>query len=106
MYEKTGKPAEMPKNRVLKYATVQAEKWGKEWKIVEVKPSATSLLIGTFSVALLHPATNRDFADVPLLDATHPTRSLPVKPAVKRPIGWHFPARVGEQASPQAALRK
>ncbi|GAA2349573.1 hypothetical protein OKJ48_02680 [Streptomyces kunmingensis] len=43
VYEKTGKPVEMPKDQVLKYVTkVQAEKWGNSWKIVEVQASATS----------------------------------------------------------------
>ncbi|MCQ4214252.1 hypothetical protein [Streptomyces longispororuber] len=43
VYAKTGKSVEMPKSRVPKYVTkVQAEKWGATWKIVEVKPSATS----------------------------------------------------------------
>ncbi|MYT68339.1 MULTISPECIES: hypothetical protein [unclassified Streptomyces] len=41
--KKTGKPAEMPKNQVLKYVTkVQAERWGGTWKIIVVDPSATS----------------------------------------------------------------
>ncbi|NEB78977.1 hypothetical protein G3I40_27710 [Streptomyces sp. SID14478] len=43
VYKKTGKPVDMPKDQVLKYVTkVQAEKWGKSWKIVDVKPSNTS----------------------------------------------------------------
>jgi hypothetical protein len=43
VYVKTGKPVDMPKNRVVRYLTkVQAEKWGTTWKIVDVKPSSTS----------------------------------------------------------------
>ncbi|MFI7008860.1 hypothetical protein [Streptomyces sp. NPDC050145] len=43
VYEKTGKPVDMPENRVSKYLTkVQAEKWGKTWKIVQLETSGTS----------------------------------------------------------------
>ncbi|MFJ8804033.1 hypothetical protein [Streptomyces sp. NPDC102487] len=39
VYRKSGKPVEMPKDRLVRYVTkVEAEKWGKQWKIVDVTP--------------------------------------------------------------------
>ncbi|MFJ3229138.1 hypothetical protein ACIPJS_38115 [Streptomyces sp. NPDC086783] len=39
VYRKSGKPVEMPKGRLVRYVTkVEAEKWGKQWKIVDVTP--------------------------------------------------------------------
>ncbi|MGW3819134.1 hypothetical protein [Streptomyces sp. NPDC005046] len=39
VYRKSGKPVEMPKNRLVRYVTkVEAEKWGTQWKIVDVVP--------------------------------------------------------------------
>ncbi|MGW7068808.1 hypothetical protein ACWGII_42355 [Streptomyces sp. NPDC054855] len=39
IYRKSGKPVAMPKNRIKSYVTeIQAEKWGKQWKIVVEKP--------------------------------------------------------------------
>ncbi|WP_406368397.1 hypothetical protein OG788_46305 [Streptomyces sp. NBC_00647] len=39
VYRKSGKPVEMPKDRLVRYVTkVEAEKWGKQWKIVDVVP--------------------------------------------------------------------
>ncbi|MGW0332243.1 hypothetical protein ACWD0J_10300 [Streptomyces sp. NPDC003011] len=39
IYRKTGKPVEMPENRLIRYVTkIDAEKWGKQWKIVNVTP--------------------------------------------------------------------
>ncbi|MDQ1041862.1 hypothetical protein [Streptomyces sp. V4I2] len=39
VYRKTGKPVEMPEDRLIRYVTkIDAEKWGKQWKIVNVTP--------------------------------------------------------------------
>ncbi|MFF7451622.1 MULTISPECIES: hypothetical protein [unclassified Streptomyces] len=39
IYSKTRKPVQMPENRLVRYVTkVDAEKWGKQWKIVNVTP--------------------------------------------------------------------
>ncbi|MFE0678685.1 hypothetical protein [Streptomyces sp. NPDC058867] len=39
IYRKTGRPVDMPEERLIRYVTnVQAEKWGKQWKIVKVTP--------------------------------------------------------------------
>lgn len=39
IYSKTGKRVDMPEERLLRYVTkVEAEKWGKQWKIVKVTP--------------------------------------------------------------------
>ncbi|WP_406359437.1 hypothetical protein OID55_00795 [Streptomyces sp. NBC_00715] len=39
IYRKSGKPVDMPKDRLVRYVTkVEAEKWGKQWKIVDVTP--------------------------------------------------------------------
>ncbi|MFG2312949.1 hypothetical protein ACGFS9_30380 [Streptomyces sp. NPDC048566] len=39
VYRKSGKRVEMPKDRLVRYVTkVEAEKWGKQWKIVDVTP--------------------------------------------------------------------
>ncbi|MGW0628510.1 hypothetical protein [Streptomyces sp. NPDC002758] len=39
VYRDSGKPVAMPKNRLVRYVTkVDAEKWGKQWKIVDVTP--------------------------------------------------------------------
>ena len=39
IYRKSGKPVEMPKNRLVRYVTkIEAEKWGHQWKIVDVVP--------------------------------------------------------------------
>ncbi|MEU3795946.1 hypothetical protein AB0F07_40280 [Streptomyces fructofermentans] len=39
VYRKSGKPVGMPKGRLVRYVTnVEAEKWGEQWKIVEVVP--------------------------------------------------------------------
>ncbi|MFD8220355.1 hypothetical protein ACFV2U_43475 [Streptomyces sp. NPDC059697] len=39
VYRKSGKPVVMPKNRLVRYVTqIEAEKWGKQWKIVDVVP--------------------------------------------------------------------
>lgn len=39
VYRKSGKPVAMPENRLIRYETkVNAEKWGKQWRIVEVTP--------------------------------------------------------------------
>ncbi len=39
VYRKSGKPVAMPENRLIRYETkVTAEKWGKQWRIVEVTP--------------------------------------------------------------------
>jgi hypothetical protein len=39
VYTKTRKPVEMPKNRLIRYITkVEAEKWGPQWRIVNVTP--------------------------------------------------------------------
>jgi hypothetical protein len=39
VYRNSGKPVEMPKDRLVRYVTkIQAEKWGKQWKIVDVVP--------------------------------------------------------------------
>ncbi|MGW1411280.1 hypothetical protein [Streptomyces sp. NPDC002403] len=38
-YRTSGKPVPMPSERLLRYETkVEAEKWGKQWKIVDVVP--------------------------------------------------------------------
>ncbi|MGW1107909.1 hypothetical protein [Streptomyces sp. NPDC002540] len=38
-YRGSGKPVPMPSERLLRYETkVEAEKWGKQWKIVDVAP--------------------------------------------------------------------
>lgn len=39
VYAKTRKPVEMPTNRLIRYVTkVEAEKWGAQWRIVNVTP--------------------------------------------------------------------
>jgi hypothetical protein len=39
VYRKSNKPVEMPKKRLVRYVTeIEAEKWGKQWKIVDVTP--------------------------------------------------------------------
>ncbi|MFD6296625.1 hypothetical protein ACFWFU_17630 [Streptomyces sp. NPDC060235] len=39
VYRKSGKPVEMPKDRLVRYVTkVEAEKWGKQWKILDITP--------------------------------------------------------------------
>ncbi|MFE3268921.1 hypothetical protein [Streptomyces sp. NPDC059215] len=39
VYGKSGKPVEMPKDRLVRYVTkAEAEKWGNQWKIVNVTP--------------------------------------------------------------------
>ncbi|MEU8950947.1 hypothetical protein [Streptomyces sp. NPDC048489] len=39
IYRKSGKPVEMPKNRLIRYVTdVEAERWGNQWKIVNATP--------------------------------------------------------------------
>ncbi|WP_327591500.1 hypothetical protein [Streptomyces chartreusis] len=39
VYRKSGKPVAMPENRLIRYETkATAEKWGKQWRIVEVTP--------------------------------------------------------------------
>lgn len=39
IYSKSGKPVEMPEDRLIRYVTkVDAERWGKQWKIVDVVP--------------------------------------------------------------------
>lgn len=39
IYRESGKAVPMPANRIKSYVTeIQAEKWGKQWKIVDVKP--------------------------------------------------------------------
>ncbi|MFF4542598.1 hypothetical protein [Streptomyces aureus] len=39
IYRTSGKPVEMPKDRLVRYVTkVEAEKWGKQWKIVDITP--------------------------------------------------------------------
>lgn len=39
IYRKSGKPVEMPQSRLIRYVTkINAEKWGKQWKIVDVTP--------------------------------------------------------------------
>nr|WTC14297.1 hypothetical protein OHA15_41460 [Streptomyces anthocyanicus] len=39
IYVETEKPVSMPTNRLVRYVTqVEAEKWGKQWKIVTVTP--------------------------------------------------------------------
>ncbi|MHB9848985.1 hypothetical protein ACSYGO_07020 [Streptomyces krungchingensis] len=39
VYRKSGKPVQMPKDRLVRYVTkVEAERWGKQWKIVDVVP--------------------------------------------------------------------
>ncbi|MFJ2875548.1 hypothetical protein [Streptomyces sp. NPDC087298] len=38
-YRSSGKPVPMPSGRLLRYETkVEAEKWGKQWKIIDVVP--------------------------------------------------------------------
>ncbi|MGW1193239.1 hypothetical protein [Streptomyces sp. NPDC002559] len=38
-YRSTGKPVPMPTGRLLRYETkVEAERWGKQWKIVNITP--------------------------------------------------------------------
>ncbi|MCX5106932.1 hypothetical protein [Streptomyces sp. NBC_00439] len=38
-YRDSGKPVPMPTERLLRYETkVEAEKWGKQWKIIDVTP--------------------------------------------------------------------
>ncbi|MFF1400799.1 hypothetical protein ACFVZD_44620 [Streptomyces sp. NPDC058287] len=38
IYSKSGKAVPMPADRLKRYVTeIQAEKWGKQWKIVDVK---------------------------------------------------------------------
>ncbi|MGW2936344.1 hypothetical protein ACWDA7_31845 [Streptomyces sp. NPDC001156] len=39
VYRKSGKAVEMPENRLVRYLVeIEAEKWGKQWKIVTVTP--------------------------------------------------------------------
>ncbi|MFJ9729433.1 hypothetical protein ACIRP3_42555 [Streptomyces sp. NPDC101209] len=39
IYRSSGKPVEMPKKRLIRYWTkIDAEKWGKQWKIVDITP--------------------------------------------------------------------
>lgn len=39
IYRKSGKSVEMPESRLIRYVTkIDAEKWGKQWKIVNVAP--------------------------------------------------------------------
>lgn len=39
VYRKSGKAVAMPENQLKSYVMeIQAEKWGKQWKIVDVKP--------------------------------------------------------------------
>ncbi|MET7888444.1 hypothetical protein [Streptomyces avermitilis] len=39
LHRKSGKPVQMPKDRLVRYVTkVEAERWGKQWKIVDVVP--------------------------------------------------------------------
>ncbi|MEU4507400.1 hypothetical protein [Streptomyces sp. NPDC024089] len=41
-YRSSGKPVPMPTDRLLRYETkIEAEKWGKQWKIVDVAPQQT-----------------------------------------------------------------
>ncbi|MFF1917066.1 hypothetical protein ACFVYE_37065 [Streptomyces sp. NPDC058239] len=38
-YRDSGKPVPMPKDRLIRYVTrIEAEKWGKQWKIIDVTP--------------------------------------------------------------------
>lgn len=40
VYGKSGEPVAMPSNRLTRYQTkVEAEKWGKQWKVVTITPS-------------------------------------------------------------------
>ncbi|MFI2620526.1 hypothetical protein [Streptomyces sp. NPDC018584] len=40
VYRESGKPVPMPTNRIERYVSkVQVEKWGKQWKVVDFKPS-------------------------------------------------------------------
>jgi hypothetical protein len=39
VHAKSRKPVDMPTNRLVRYVTeIEAEKWGKQWKIVTVTP--------------------------------------------------------------------
>ncbi|TQJ37841.1 hypothetical protein [Streptomyces sp. SLBN-115] len=39
IYRKSGNPVEMPESRLIRYVTrIDAEKWGQQWKIVDVTP--------------------------------------------------------------------
>jgi hypothetical protein len=39
VHRKSGKPVGMPKKRLIRYWTkIDAEKWGKQWKIVDITP--------------------------------------------------------------------
>ncbi|MFG2691606.1 hypothetical protein ACGFWG_36525 [Streptomyces sp. NPDC048405] len=39
IYSKSGKPVEMPEKRLTRYVNrIEAEKWGKQWKILDVTP--------------------------------------------------------------------
>ncbi|MGA4844789.1 hypothetical protein ACOBQB_00235 [Streptomyces sp. G5(2025)] len=39
VYRKSGKAVPMPENRLKSYVMkIQAEKWGKQWKVVDMKP--------------------------------------------------------------------
>lgn len=43
VYRESAKPVEMPENRLVRYVTkIEAEKWGKQWKIVDVVPQQTA----------------------------------------------------------------
>ncbi len=39
VYSKSGKPVEMPEKRLTRYLNkIEAEKWGEQWKILDVSP--------------------------------------------------------------------
>ncbi|MBQ0887831.1 hypothetical protein PV387_30320 [Streptomyces sp. ME02-6987-2C] len=39
VYSKSGKPVEMPEKRLKRYVNrIEAEKWGKQWKILDITP--------------------------------------------------------------------
>ncbi|MGW2748439.1 hypothetical protein [Streptomyces sp. NPDC001450] len=43
LYRDSGKPVEMPKDRLVRYVTkIDAEKWGKQWKVLNVDQQQTA----------------------------------------------------------------
>ncbi|MGW3134990.1 hypothetical protein [Streptomyces sp. NPDC001139] len=43
IYRGSGKPVQMPKKRLIRYWTkIDAEKWGKQWKIVDITPQQSA----------------------------------------------------------------